>query len=143
MIDNGDGTTTFIPQGKLTEGERNAAGFFQRMLQANSELRRLDGAGFQTNRRDYYTAGNELLNPIASPQGQEYRQAQNNWIRANLRKESGAAIGKEEMEQERRTYFPIPGDSPQVIAQKERARQVTEQAMRQAAGGALPPTGRA
>lgn len=139
VIDNGDGSTTYIPAGKTSEGERNASGFFSRMVESNKEMQRLEGAGYDpTNRRDYYTAGGEVLNPLASDEGQQYRQAQNNWVRANLRKESGAAIGKEEMEQERRTYFPIPGDSPGVIEQKARARQVTERAMRSAAGSALP-----
>ncbi len=139
VIDNGDGTTTYIPAGKTSEGERNASGFFSRMVEANGEMQRLEKAGYDaTNRRDYYTAGGEVLNPLASDEGQQYRQAQNNWVRANLRKESGAAIGKDEMEQERRTYFPIPGDSPAVIAQKARSRQVTERAMRSAAGSALP-----
>lgn len=139
VIDNGDGSTTYIPAGKTSEGERNASGFFSRMVESNKEMQRLEGAGYDpTNRRDYYTAGGEVLNPLATDEGQQYRQAQNNWVRANLRKESGAAIGKDEMEQERRTYFPIPGDSPGVIAQKARARQVTERGMRSAAGTALP-----
>jgi len=139
VIDNGDGTTTYIPAGKTSEGERNASGFFNRMVESNAEMQRLESSGYDpTSRRDYYTAGGEVLNPLATDEGQQYRQAQNNWVRANLRKESGAAIGKDEMEQERRTYFPIPGDSPGVIAQKARARQVTERAMRSAAGNALP-----
>ncbi|GEM_PF-1537134 len=145
VIDNGDGSTTYIPAGKTSEGERNASGFFSRMVESNKEMQRLEAAGYDpTNRRDYYMAGGEILNPLATDEGQQYRQAQNNWVRANLRKESGAAIGKDEMEQERRTYFPIPGDSPGVIEQKARARQVTERAMRSAAGSALPvPAGRA
>ncbi|WP_312707315.1 hypothetical protein [Stenotrophomonas sp.] len=140
VIDNGDGTTTYIPAGKISEGERNASGFYQRMVSANDEMRRLEESGYDpTNRRDYYTAGGEFLNPLATPEGQQYRQAQDNWLRANLRKESGAAIGVAEMDQERKNYFPIPGDSPQVIQQKMRNRTVTERAMRSAAGGGLPP----
>lgn len=140
VIDNGDGTTTYIPAGKITEGERNASGFYQRMVSANEEMRRLEGGGFDpANRRDYYTAGGEFLNPLATTEGQQYRQAQDNWLRANLRKESGAAIGVAEMDQERKNYFPIPGDGPEVIAQKMRNRTVTERAMRSAAGGGLPP----
>lgn len=140
VIDNGDGTTTYIPAGKISEGERNASGFYQRMISANDEMRRLEESGYDpTNRRDYYTAGGEFLNPLATPEGQQYRQAQDNWLRANLRKESGAAIGVAEMDQERKNYFPIPGDSPQVIQQKMRNRTVTERAMRSAAGGGLPP----
>lgn len=140
VIENDDGTTTFIPAGKVSEGERNAAGFFQRMVEANAEMKRLEDAGYDpSNRRDYYTAGGEFLNPLASNEGQQYRQAQNNWLRANLRKESGAAIGVEEMDQERKNYFPIPGDTADTVAQKARNRQTTERAMRQAAGGAMPP----
>lgn len=139
VIDNGDGTTTYIPAGKITEGERNASGFYQRMIAANAEMQRLEGSGYDpANRRDYYTAGGEFLNPLASTEGQQYRQAQDNWLRANLRKESGAAIGVAEMDQERKNYFPIPGDSPGVIAQKARNRTTTERAMRAAAGGGLP-----
>lgn len=142
VIDNGDGTTTYIPAGKITEGERNASGFYERMVAANAEMDRLLKSGYDpTDRRDFYTAGGELLNPLASSEGQQYRQAQENWVRANLRKESGAAIGVAEMDQERKNYFPIPGDSREVIAQKARNRQVTERAMRQAAGGGLAPPG--
>jgi hypothetical protein len=142
VIDNGDGTTTYIPAGKITEGERNASGFYQRMIAANEEMSRITKSGYDpTNRRDFYTAGGEFLNPLASNEGQQYRQSQENWVRANLRKESGAAIGVAEMDQERKNYFPIPGDGPDVIAQKARNRQVTERAMRQAAGGGLAPPG--
>jgi len=37
---------------------------------------------------------------------QQYRQAQENWVTANLRPESGAVIGVEEMEKEITKYFP-------------------------------------
>lgn len=141
VIENEDGTTTYIPAGKTSVDEKKAAGFYERMIQATKELKEVADSGYTQGRRDYYTAGKEYANPLATPQGQRLKQAQNNWIRANLRKESGAVIGPEEMEEERRTYFQIPGDSPEVLKQKERARAVTELAMRQSAGGALPPTG--
>jgi hypothetical protein len=66
---------------------------------------------------------------------QKFEQAANDWIRAKLRKESGAAIGKDEMESEFRTYFPMVGDSAEVIAQKAEARRVATDAMRLNAGG--------
>lgn len=151
IIDNGDGTTTFIPAGKTTEGERNAAGFYQRMVNARSELDALERAGYKPdNAQDRFGAALDdtpliggLLAPIGrsmtSTQGQQYQQAAMNWIRANLRKESGAAIGVKEANDEYRNYFPVLGDTPEVIAQKARNRLVVEQAMRSAAGGALPP----
>lgn len=121
-----------------SEGERNASGFYQRMTNASKEMQALESQGYDpTNLRDYATVGNAALNFAASEKGQQYHQAAMNWVRANLRKESGAAIGKDEAESEIRNYFPQPGDSPAVIQQKARNRQVTEEAMRQAAGRAV------
>lgn len=150
VIENPDGTTTYIPGGKTTEGERNAAGFYQRMVSATKELNDLTSAGYNPNNlRDRVGAGVDnipLLGGALAPlgrvgttsQGQQYQQAAMNWIRANLRKESGAAIGVKEADDEYKNYFPVLGDSPEVIAQKARNRAVVEQAMRSAAGGALP-----
>jgi hypothetical protein len=70
---------------------------------------------------------------------QKFEQAANDWIRAKLRKESGAAIGKDEMESEFRTYFPMVGDGAEVIAQKAEARRVATDAMRLNAGGQYRP----
>ena len=50
------------------------------------------------------------------------------------RRQPGAVIGAEEMAQEIRTYFPQPGDTPAMIAQKEQARLLASQAMVGAAG---------
>lgn len=89
--------------------------------------------------RDQLTAGRTATNWAASPEGQKFRQAAMNWVRANLRKESGAAIAVDEARQEIANYFPQPGDSPAVVQQKAEQRKVVEGAMRKAAGGALPP----
>jgi hypothetical protein len=83
--------------------------------------------------------GNFARTKITSTEQQQYRQAQENWVRANLRKESGAVIGAEEMDAEIRTYFPQPGESTETIAQKNIARQVTQEAMKTAAGTSYKP----
>ena len=67
---------------------------------------------------------------------QQYRQAQENWVTANLRPESGAVIGVDEMEKEITKYFPQVTDKPETIAQKARARRDTELAMTVRAGPA-------
>lgn len=72
---------------------------------------------------------------VAAPERGQYMQAQDSWIRAKLRKESGAVIGKDEMEGERKTFFPQPGDSDAVIKQKAESRAAVERSMQQAAGG--------
>ena len=97
-----------------TEAERNAAGYFSRMDAAGRELDALTNSGYDpTNMRDRYTAGQgPLKNWAASEEGQNYRQQQEDWVRAKLRKESGAVIGDEEMAREISTYFPEAGDKP-------------------------------
>jgi soluble lytic murein transglycosylase-like protein len=147
VIDNGDGTTTFIPQGKTSEGERNAAGFYGRMDRAMGILDGLKDYD-PTNAHDRVAANvsdrggisGALAHGQITPTGQKYQQAAMDWVRAKLRKESGAAIGKDEARQEYETYFPVYGDSAQVIEQKRQARVAANQAMRTAAGGAMPPT---
>jgi len=67
---------------------------------------------------------------------QQYRQAQENWVTANLRPESGAVIGVEEMEKEITKYFPQTNDAQKTIEQKARARRDTELAMTVRAGPA-------
>ena len=61
-------------------------------------------------------------------------QAANNFIRANLRKESGAAIGADEWTAEFINYFPQYNDDAQTIKQKEIFRNILTQNM-VAAGG--------
>jgi hypothetical protein len=138
VVQNPDGSTTIIPGGKPNTQELNNVGFYSRMVQADGELDGITGKGYDpTNIKDNATVGRTLTNWLASSDGQQYHQAAMNWIRANLRKESGAAIGKEEAAQEYANYFPQVGDSKDVIAQKSRNRKVVEEAMRTATGPAL------
>ncbi len=77
-------------------------------------------------------AGNALL----SEDQQKYKQAQEAWVRAKLRKESGAAIGVKEMEDEIKTFFPRVGDSLEVIKQKSGMRNEATKSMQKQTGGA-------
>jgi len=126
------------PTAKATEGERSAAGFLQRMVQSEAELEGLRAGGYNAaNLRDFYTAGEgTFLNQFASDKGQVNRQQQEDWVRAKLRKESGAVIGDEEMDREIKTYFPQPGDSQAVLQSKGRSRERAITQMRITAGRA-------
>lgn len=126
------------PTAKATEGERSAAGFLQRMVQSEAELEGLRKGGYDAaNLRDFYTAGEgAFLNSLATPKGQVNRQQQEDWVRAKLRKESGAVIGDEEMDREIKTYFPQPGDSQAVLESKGRSRERAINQMRITAGRA-------
>ena len=55
--------------------------------------------------------------------------AKTDFITAVLRKESGAAISVSEFEKEDRKYFPQPGEGPEVIEQKRKARERALQSM--------------
>lgn len=128
-----------------TEGQRLSAGFAARMDAANAIIQQLEPAGGLPSLTTEIAAsipfvGNYAQRKVMSAEQQKYKQAADNWIRANLRKESGAVIGEEEMAAEYRTYFPQPGDTPEVIAQKAQARELTSQAMRQNAGPVYRPT---
>ena len=116
----------------------NSNTYAMRMQKTTSELTSKDGknldaalAGFvDTNSREVPLAGNYLVTP-------EYQRAKtlaDNWITANLRKESGAAIPPAELKQEREKYFPIPGDDEANIKLKRELRAVAEKGMQQAAG---------
>jgi hypothetical protein len=74
------------------------------------------------------------------PERRQYLQAANNWIRANLRKESGAAIGADEWTEEYVNYFPQPGDDEETIKQKAMFREITTQNMARAAGREYTPS---
>lgn len=132
------GSSAADPSAKATEGERSAAGFLQRMRASQQELDGLQAKGYDpANLRDFYTAGEgPLRNWISSADGQVNRQQQEDWVRAKLRKESGAVIGAEEMDREIKTYFPQPGDNPAVLQSKGRSRDRALDQMRIVAGRA-------
>lgn len=123
-----------------TEGERKAAAFLIRALGSN---RRFEQAGVgprsligQTlkdtfpNATNYFTDGER----------QAAESAQDEFIAASLRQDSGAAIPEEELERQRRIYFPMPGDGPEVLEQKRQARLRAIAGLEQSAGRLLEPT---
>ena len=80
--------------------------------------------------------GGVLERSAQTKEQQQYKNAALAWIRAKLRKESGAAIGKAEAEQEYQNYFPVVGDTKEVIAQKRSLRQSAMDEMRISSGKA-------
>lgn len=131
-----------------TDGQSNAAGFAQRMELASSIINTLP-AGSQPGVGSGIAgavpfAGDTLARLIQNPNTQKYAQAAKDWIRAKLRKESGAVIGEKEENDEYKTYFPQVGDSADTIAQKAEARRVATESMKTSAGKAyrpyVPPT---
>ncbi len=141
VIPDKNGIPRVISKEQFTQPQILSGGFATRMSTATSEINSLKGSGVDPagiiQNLDMFGTPDVLVNFMRSPEGQRYRQAQENWITANLRKESGAAIPEEETEREIKKWFPQPGDSPEVIAQKERARGDAQRSMVKASGGAF------
>ena len=69
-----------------------------------------------------------------SENDQSAEQAQRDFINANLRLESGAAIGKDEFANARKQYFPQPGDTEGQIKQKSENRRLAIEGLKVGAG---------
>lgn len=148
-----DGGNPFMsgPQGKLTENEGKAQGFADRMISAEGILsgRAAEtGIGPVTPGRDaegtgVWGRGTEALgkagNFVRSPEYQQFKQARDNFINAQLRRESGAAISVDEYKKADDQYFPVPGDSSAVIEQKRQNRADAVRAMGREGGKTYRP----
>jgi len=152
-----------VGKGNVTEDQAKSAGFALRMNQAKDLFKQpvldpmtqeplmvggkpvtLESAFGAPNRyqaimRSIPSAGltTGIANFSETSGRQQYRQAQENWVTANLRAESGAVIGTDEMEKEIKKYFPQVDDKPEVIRQKIDARKSAELAMEVRGGPAL------
>jgi len=124
------------------DSEQMAAGYGERMAESEKIIRSVGEKGNPTVATSIAgsvlpgSAGRYVQSKVMTNEQQMHRQAQEDWVRAKLRKESGAVIADEEMEREIATYFPKPGDTQQVIQQKAKARETAIQGMKKAAGPA-------
>lgn len=127
-----------------TPAERQSLAFFNRAQDAVNTLTNAPpdkpGASLEMKIAKQSTAGQlqgqYAPNMLQTSEQQAYRQAQRAFTEARLRKESGAAIPPAEFENDARTYFAQPGDSPQMIAQKQKSRATLLAGMKFAAGKA-------
>lgn len=127
----------------LTEAQAKATTFMSQMKAAEKELGGIPIDPTKTwSQVDVSLAGG-LTNFAASPAAQRARQAQEQWSESFLRFKTGAAATKDEVILNVRTFFPQPGDSADVIEQKQRMRQQAVQdiafATGQKATAAPPP----
>lgn len=143
--------------GNLTESQGNATTFGMRMAEANKTLTALEGAGLKDTGMlrsgisgtvgtvpligESMSKGvDNVFNVLPSIMGglneaqQSTLQARVNFITAVLRKESGASISPSEFATAEKNYFPAPGDSEKIIAQKQKAREMAIKGMKLQAG---------
>ena len=126
-----------------TEGQLAGAGYLQRMTAAEEILRDLERregvVSIPVEKTILMDTGIEGY--VLNAAEQQVAQAQRDWVRSKLRKESGAVIGAEEMAAEIKTYFPQPGEGSEVIAQKAEARRRAERQMQIGSGTAAEQAG--
>lgn len=130
------------PPRQYNQFQQTSAGFAERMVGAKNLVEGLEAKDVKPVNETASVlskvplAGDYLQNITRSPEQQNYWNAAQEWIRAKLRKESGAVIGAREMEDEFRTYFPMPGDGPGVIQQKKQLRDTATDTMIKQSSGA-------
>lgn len=136
------------PDKPLSESQAKAAAFVNQMEDASSTLARLDKDGF--NGKTAFQQG-QIVNAggtgipfvpgtgmaqraMSGEKAQKFQQAELQWTEGALRFMTGANAPEQEVIRNAATYFPRPGDSEAVIAQKALARKNMEQSVRMAAG---------
>lgn len=134
------GTATPISgyQYQMNNEQARDAGFADRMTVSNRLLSDLDKQGADVWNRFLDIAGNKS-NFAKSEEYQQFQQAKLDFINAQLRRESGAVISKDEIEKADQQYFPQVGDTPRVMEQKARNRQMALDAMVRGAGPGYTP----
>lgn len=133
------GSTQAMNANKKPDAAVAASNYATRMVEAEKTFKVIEDTGYNpANLTDSLAAnGGTLGNFFKSPQGRRYYQAASDWVRAKLRKESGAVIGPQEMLDEIATYFPMPGDDAPTIEQKRRARLIATNGMIDQSQGAF------
>ena len=134
----------FSAGGKFNEGQGKAAGFTDRMLQSEGILSGLNGeGGVQDQGTSALQTGLSAVpgvgNYLTSANRQKFEQAKRDFINAQLRRESGAAISPTEFDSANKQYFPTPGDSAEVIQQKAANRRAAVEAMGREGGPSYKP----
>lgn len=124
------------------EGEDKASAFIRRAVGANVAYENVDVGPRSLVGQALADRAPNLLNSLPgaignSPERQIADSTQDEFIAATLRQDSGAAIPDDELERQRRIYFPMPGDGPEVIEQKRAARLRAIAGLESSAGRAL------
>jgi hypothetical protein len=133
-----DKPKTTTPGKQLTESQAKGALFLGQMRSATNELDKL--AQIVSPVQTAMT-GSTYTNWAAPENAQQVAQLQNQWSEAYLRAKTGAAATLGEVELNRRTFFPVVGDGPLVISQKQKMREQAERDMEPTAGPAAQTAG--
>ena len=152
-----DGSIPNSLMAKASEGERLGYGFLNRAINAQSAIDSLEGkkdiggkgykaGGFLTNAYNTLVGANIPFTEIRPGKAvglqtsnyESYRQAAGDFIKAVLRKESGATIPPEEEASYFKTFFPTTGEGKAVIEQKRLSREKAIGLLKASAGRLAP-----
>ncbi|WP_029082904.1 hypothetical protein [Bradyrhizobium sp. th.b2] len=125
--------------GKQNGEQAKSAKFATIATQADSVIKQLEAQGQSVwgPISDKLPLGSAYLQ---SPEYQKYKAAKEAFLGAHLRDVSGAAIGSNEYVRAEKTFFPQPGEGPEVVAQKAALRaQLLHEMGRSAGLGYKPP----
>jgi hypothetical protein len=147
-----DGSISIKPnQGKLTEVQGKYALFATRADQANQTMDEVLNNGYAAllsstsagSALDYVAGMNKtespamqlVYNQMKTPEGQKYYQAANSFMTSILRPDTGAAVTPGEFQLYGAIFIPMPGDGPEVIANKTAARKTATAALQALSNG--------
>lgn len=117
----------------MTEFQGKAALYGTRSAQSDKVLKALEDKINTTGLAMGQSMG-VVGNALMSSEQQRVNQAQRDFVNAVLRQESGAVISDAEFANAKKQYFPEPGDTPQVVAQKRANRQLAIQGFARMSG---------
>lgn len=137
QVDPATGAVTFQQGGNIkpmTEGQSKDTVYATR---AEGALARLnENAASLSNLGESMASGVPVAgNYMLSPEFQQAQQAGKEFLQAILRKDTGAAITREETSEYGTVYLPQPGDSPEVSQQKAVSRTRALEALK----AGMPP----
>lgn len=119
--------------------EKKSAGYLIRMQDAQIEIEAMMARAPDFDPSSKVEISRGKLNWTSTPEMKDYKILATDWIRAKLRKESGAVIGEIEMADEYALYFPVFGDEPPQVKLKAGRRRIAEDSMKVSASRAWVP----
>jgi hypothetical protein len=126
-----------------TEFQQKSASQSARMAQLSKDILDTAPSTMSQYANDHIQQGGikgSVANKILSSKEQVHFNAARGWLAGILRGDSGATITPAEWTQYYPTYFPIPNDGADVIAQKKALRAATLKSMRDNSGIQAPAT---
>jgi hypothetical protein len=121
-----------IPDLNVDQGKNT--GFLLRMEESQNVLSSLEDQGSRFAQQNLDKVPLGIGNYLRDADFQRFDQARRDFVNALLRRESGAVISDQEFANAEQQYFPVPGDTPEVIEQKRKNRQSAIEGIRASSG---------